>query len=274
MVEEYLWTHGRKGLLAQQEGMEQVLALSEQINDRPYDIPQKPLIDIKELSAFAHTLAANVEKRLIYGMETFLINHKEHNENDTTIIYLHGGGYMNQPYYEHFAFVDRLALEADCKAVVPLYPLTPKYTCEESHRAMMALYRSLLKATDPASIVLMGDSAGGGMALAMTQTMRDQGIPMPRALVLICPWLDVRCCNPEIQRRGLEEMDPMLTANFSMAGRAWAAGLPMDTPLVSPMFGELSGLPPITLYGGTREILWPDAQKFITIAKDQGVDID
>lgn len=274
IAEEYLWSHGRKALLAQEEGMASVLALCEKINDLPYELPGQKLIAAEELSAYSHALADDMEKRLIYGVETFLVNHRENPASGVTLVYLHGGGYVNQPYYEHLALISRLADETGCRAVFPLYPLAPKYTCQESYRAVTALYRSLLKTTDPGSILLMGDSAGGGMALGLAQQLRDQGLPQPAELILISPWLDVRCNNPEIGTLQLEEKDPMLTANFAMAGRAWAGGLPMDDPQVSPMFGSLRDLPPITLYTGTRELLWPDARRFAQMAREQGADLD
>lgn len=274
LAEAYMWSHGRKKLLAQKEGMAAVLALCERINDLPYELPGQKMIPAEELAPFRRGLAAGMEKHLIYGVETFLVNHKETNANGATLVYLHGGGYVNQPYYEHLALVSHLAAETGCRALIPLYPLAPKYTCRESYAAMTAWYRSLLKTADPASIIFMGDSAGGGMALGLAKHLRDCGIPQPCQLVLISPWLDVRCCNPDIGALGLEDQDPMLTENFAMAGQAWAGSLPMDDPLVSPMYGTLTGLPPITLYSGTRELLWPDAQKFVGLAAAQGVHID
>lgn len=274
IAEEYMWNHGRKRLLAQKEGMAAALTLCERINDLPFQLPGQKIIAAEELSAFSHQLSENIEKRLIYGMETFLFNYREDNVDAPKIIYFHGGGYVNQPYYEHFALVDRLAAESGCRAVMPLYPLAPKYTCEESYRAVLSLYQSILKTADPASVMFIGDSAGGGMALGLAKYLRDHGIPQPAELILISPWLDVRCDNPEIGAQKLEEKDPMLTENFAMAGAAWAAGLPLDDPQVSPMYGSLRDLPPITLYSGTRELLWPDARKFVELAKAQKVEID
>ena len=274
IAEEYLWSHGRKRVLTTEEGMSAVLALCEEINDIPYTIPQRKLIAAEELSPFSLDIAAKMEKRLIYGVETFLVNHAEHNAGGVTVIYFHGGGYVNQPHYEHLALVDRIAVESDCRAIIPLYPLAPKYTCKESYSAIVALYKSILKTTDPASVIFMGDSAGGGMALGLAKYLRDHDLPQPAKLILISPWLDVQYNHPEIAQRGLEEVDPMLTVNFAMAGKAWAHDLPLDDPQVSPMYGSLKNLPPIVLYTGTREILWPDAEKFRELAREQGVDID
>ena len=124
------------------------------------------------------------------------------------------------------------------------------------------------------SLVLMGDSAGGAIALALTQYLKKNSLPMPGRLILISPWLDARCDNPQIDELGIEAIDPMLTKQFYLAAQYWADGLPLDDPLISPAYGPLDGLPPITLYTGTREIFWPDAVKFNEKAKRCGADVD
>lgn len=274
IAEEYIRVNGVKHQLQDKATMAAVLKLCEKANDKPYEIPQIKMVGAEELAEYSHDIQLEFKKRIIYGVETFLVNYKENNASDVTVIYFHGGGYVFQAQYEHLAFVDKMALETDCKVFFPVYPLAPKYTYEESYRAVLAQYQSILKTTDPASIIFMGDSAGGGMALGLAKRLRDAGLPMPAQLILISPWMDVRNNHPEIEARGLEEVDPMLTGNYAMAGAAWAAGLPLDDPRVSTMYGNLKDLPPITLYIGTRDMLWPDAEKFRGLAAEQGVEID
>lgn len=274
IAEEFLRTNGRKDLLADWEFMAALIAQCEQINDLPYEIPEIKMIGAAELEPFSRDVTAPLEKRIIHGVETILFNHKADNTNGMTVVYFHGGGYVFQAKYEHLGFAERFAAATDCKVIFPVYPLAPKYTYEDSYCAMIAFYRSLLKDRDADSIVFIGDSAGGGMALSLTKQLRDQGIPMPGKVILISPALDASMQNPEIDARNLPEIDPMLTHSFYLASEAWAAGTPLDHPYISPMYGDLTGLPPITVYVGTREMLWPDSQKFCVLAKEQGVEID
>lgn len=274
IAENFLRTNGRKHLLADWDYMRALIAQCEQINDMPYQVPEERMIGAEELKSLFYPITLGFERRIIHGVETFLFNHRAENADGVTVVYFHGGGYVFQAKYEHLAFADRIAAQADCRVVFPVYPLAPKYSFQESYRAVTALYRSLLKDTDPGSIVFMGDSAGGGMALSLAKQLRDASLPLPARLILISPALDITMENPEIDARGLAEIDPMLTHSFLLASQAWAAGEALDHPYLSPMYGDLTGLPPITLYAGTREMLWPDAQKFCVLAAEQGVKID
>lgn len=274
IAEEFLRTNGRKDLLADWDFMANLIAQCELINDLPYEVPEIKMISAPELADFSRDVKQPLEKRIIHGVETIRFNWKTDNSNAVTVVYFHGGGYVFQAKYEHLAFAERMAEETDCKVLFPVYPLAPKYSYQDSYRAMIAFYRSLLKNTDPASIVFIGDSAGGGMALSLTKQLRDCGLPVPGKVILISPSLDASMQNPEIDARNLAEIDPMLTHSFYLASEAWAAGTPLDHPDISPMYGDLTGLPPITVYAGTREMLWPDAQKFCALAAEQGVNID
>lgn len=274
LAEEDIRVNGMKNQLKSPAAMAAMLKICKKANDKPFEIPTLRMVGTDELAAYRHEITQEFKKRIIYGVETFLVNHKKDNASAVTVIYFHGGGYIFQAQYEQVAFADRLAAETDCKVVFPVYPLAPKYTWEESYHAVTALYQDMIKTIDPASIVFMGDSAGGGMALGLAKRLRDSGLPMPAKLILLSPWMDLRNDNPEIAVRGLEEADPMLTRSYAMAGAAWAAGLPLDDSRVSTMYGNLKDLPPITLYTGTRDMLWPDAEKFRDLAAEQGVDID
>lgn len=274
LAEDFLRNHGRKDLLADWDFMADLIRQCEWINDLPYEVPEIKMIEAEELKEYRQPLNMSMKKRIIHGVETFLINVKEDNKNGMTVVYFHGGGYVFQAKYEHIEMAHALAEGADCKVVFPVYPMAPKYPHEDSYRAMIAFYRSLLKDRDPASIVFIGDSAGGGMALSLAKQLRDLEIPLPAKLILISPALDASMTNPEIEKRDLQEIDPMLTHSFYLASQAWANGKPLDNPVISPMYGDLTGLPPITLYVGTREMLWPDAEKFRSLAGEQGVEID
>jgi len=274
IAEDFLRTYGRKDLLADWDFMAELIQMCGQINEQPYEVPEIKMIGAEELSQYSHPLVTPMEKATVHGVESFLVNFKEDNANRVTVIYFHGGGYVFQAKYEHLALVNYLAGQTDCKVYFPVYPMAPNYSFVQAYEIMLDYYKGILEHTDPSSILFMGDSAGGGMALSLAKQLRDKGLPLPAGVILISPALDASMSNPEIDARNLAEIDPMLTHSFYLASEAWAAGEPLNHPYVSPMYGNLKGLPPMTLYVGTREMLWPDAQKFRELAAEQGVDLD
>lgn len=271
IAENFLREFGRKDLLADWDFMAALIEQCRAINDLPYEVPEIKMIGAEELEEFRHPLSMPMEKQTVRGVETFFVNREG---GPVTVIYFHGGGYVFQAKYEHIAFVHSIADRSGCKVIFPVYPLAPKYSFEDAYDIMVDFYREVLESTDPGSILFMGDSAGGGMALSLTMQLRDRGLHLPAKLILISPSLDSAMNNPEIDARDLQNIDPMLTHSFYLASQAWAAGQPLTHPCVSPMFGDLKGLPPMTLYVGTREMLWPDAQKFRDLAAEQGVELD
>jgi acetyl esterase/lipase len=119
--------------------------------------------------------------------------------------------------------------------------------------------------------IVAGDSAGGGLAVAVACRLR--GTPAaPAHLALFSPWLDVAVRNPEA--RALDRRDPSLALpGLLVGGELWAGELGADDPSVSPLFADPTGLPPISLVVGTRDMLYPDAREFAASARSQGVDI-
>ncbi|HEX6682980.1 MAG TPA: alpha/beta hydrolase fold domain-containing protein [Candidatus Limnocylindrales bacterium] len=168
------------------------------------------------------------------------------------IVYLHGGAYLHQIVRQHWQFIGELATNLPARIIVPIYPLVPAGTAETTVPATAGLLASCPGAT------VIGDSAGGGLALAATQLLRDTGRRMPRRLVLISPWLDVTMSHPDQPR--LARRDPMLDLpGLAEAGRLYAGRLGPEHPFASPLRGGLGGLPPITAFTGTRDLLHPDS---------------
>lgn len=119
----------------------------------------------------------------------------------------------------------------------------------------------------------MGDSAGGGFAPALAQLIFEKGLPQPKHIILLSPWLDITLDNPEINA-SLEQTDPMLGIYGAVElGKLYAGDSDRKNYLLSPMYGKIKGLADITLFMGTQEILLPDGRKFKAIAKEEGVEI-
>lgn len=189
--------------------------------------------------------------------------------SERAVLYLHGGSYISEISSQHWALIGTL-VDAGVRVEVPIYGLAPHHTYREAYTFVTAVYQELLADVDAGSVAVAGDSAGAGIALGFTQGLQPAGLPRPDRLVLISPWLDLTLSNPEIPR--LERHDPWLSrAGLLEAGSAWAGG---DDPAdfrLSPLNGPMAGLPPMSVYVGTRDILFPDVLKLRDLASAAGV---
>jgi acetyl esterase/lipase len=189
------------------------------------------------------------------------------------LLYLHGGAYVMEfiPSF-HWPAIAKLANTLRRTITVPIYPLAPEHTYREVFPFLLQLYRRLLETHDPSSIAFMGDSAGGGMALALCVAVRDVGLPQPRDAVMLCPWLHVALPDPDVA--AVAKIDPVYNLDdLRAAGVRYAGGDPLDTPLVSPAVGPLDDLPRLTVFTGTHDVLNPDTRAFHKRATAEGVDI-
>lgn len=158
------------------------------------------------------------------------------------VLYLHGGAFIDEAGINHWALVKELTCNVPACVVVPVYPLAPAETAETVLPALTALARTLTSGSGlPA--VFMGDSAGGGLALAAAQRLRDEGEATADRLVLISPWLDALLDDPVVDE--IQPRDPMLAAEaLRWTGALWAGALSPSDPAVSPLNGSMAGLPP------------------------------
>jgi len=177
------------------------------------------------------------------------------------ILYLHGGGYVNGPAFLHWWFIARLVKTFGVACSVPLYPLAPEHTCDEGIAFACEVYRRLLSEHGADDLLVMGDSAGGGLALAVLQ----QGAAMPAGLILAAPWLDASVSDPS--QPELELHDWILN-RFTLRtwGKWWAGSRDLQDPMVSPLFGDLSQLPQTLLLCGSADILVADARRLAAAA--------
>lgn len=178
------------------------------------------------------------------------------------IYYLHGGAYWNQPLGIHYSFLHRLANQLNAKIVMPLYPKSPDFHAVDAIRMVAGNYSAFLKKhrADPKKVLLMGDSAGGGLALSLLQILRAEKKPLPLMTFLFSPWLDVSDSNPEMKK--LQQDDPLLElANLSFRGEWYAGDLSTKDPLISPRYADFSNLPPVDIFFGTHDLLYADAEK-------------
>ena len=209
---------------------------------------------------------ARIAKRLVVrdthlgGNRAFRATRRDGASSPLKLFYLHGGAYVLDLLSVQWTIVDQLLHRVGGEAVVPIYPLAPEHGWREGHDAIDAAYADLVTDTDAKNVVIVADSAGGGLALALAQRLRDAGGNLPAAMILVSPWLDTSvgaAGQPEI-----EKDDPALTIEgLRRAGRLWARDLPLDDPRISPLFGDQHGLPPTIVFSGMRDILDSDAQR-------------
>ncbi|MCC3301872.1 alpha/beta hydrolase fold domain-containing protein [Arthrobacter sp. zg-Y895] len=187
------------------------------------------------------------------------------------VLYLHGGSYISPISAWHWRFIGRLAA-AGHRVEVPLYGLAPDYSHRDAPVLLAAVYRKLLEDFDSQDVAFMGDSAGGGLALAFAQQLSEWSLPQPRRLILLSPWVDVAMENPELA--AVEAVDPWLSrAGLRVAARAWASGDDLTDPRVSPFNGRLSGLPPTDVFVGTHDLPYPDVLRLESLMRSAGIPV-
>lgn len=176
------------------------------------------------------------------------------------LFYLHGGGYVMDVAAVHWDTVCRLCAMLGASATVPLYPLAPEHKAADVLAAMRTLYGEVADQYGANRITVMGDSAGGGMSLALAQMLKADGGPLPGRLVLWSPWLDATASDPA--QRAVEPKDRMLAiSGLGACGEMYRGDLPVDDYRVSPLFGPLEGLPPMAVFSGTSDILIVDGRR-------------
>jgi acetyl esterase/lipase len=205
------------------------------------------------------------------GMQVFRLN-ADANEIETDVLYLHGGAYVNPPQKVQWDTCNAVATQAGCEVVLPVYLTAPNYTYDACYEALLELYDSMLETYAPSDIVLMGDSAGGGLALGFAMWLDELGYEQPRLIVAYSPEVDITLSNPDLE--AYEKLDAMLAIEGIVEmGRVWAGGADPTDYRLSPIYGDASALAPIILFAGTRELLYPDEIKFVEQAKEQGADV-
>ncbi len=208
-----------------------------------------------------------VETRDMFGCQMVIFNEVE--DCERLVIYLHGGIYVNEIKLPHISFCDKLAKKVNACVFAPIYPLAPNQTYEETYEIVENLYSHLLAMNK--SIIIMGDSAGGGLSAAFAEYLAVNDLPQPENLILISPWLDVSMSGNYDE----VEFDPMLGVDgLREMGETWAGELDPKDYKVSPLFGEVDKLPKTTLFVGTHEIFYPDVVQFYNKLKDNGVEVE
>lgn len=189
------------------------------------------------------------------------------------LLYLHGGGYVIGSLSTHRHLVADLARAGGLRGLSVAYRLAPEHPYPAAIDDGVAVYRWLVaRGIDPARIVIAGDSAGGGLTLAVLLALRDAGDPLPAGAVLLSPWTDLAAQGGSITTKA--DVDPMLTPNDLHRYAAWYLGeTDPKTPWASPLYADLTGLPPLLIHVGSAEILLDDSVQIAERARNAGVEV-
>ncbi|MDO5133763.1 MAG: alpha/beta hydrolase [Eubacteriales bacterium] len=183
------------------------------------------------------------------------------------VFYIHGGAYFMDFTRPHWKFLATLVKEADAQVIAPAYRLVPFATYREAFDLIVPLYREYCGSHPDHKIILMGDSAGGGLSLALAEHFKAEGIRLPDELVLLSPWVDVSMENEQIKE--YEEVDPFLkVAPLVLCGEQWKGALDAHDWHVSPIYGDLKGIRNVTVFVGTDGIFYPDITKCFGMLDD------
>jgi acetyl esterase/lipase len=185
------------------------------------------------------------------------------------LVYTHGGCYVYPILATHWNLVARIIRDTGVTVTVPLYGLAPGHQVDEAYALLERVYDGI----DAERVFLAGDSAGGGLALGQALHYRDTGRRAPAGIVLFSPWVDITLADAEAD--ALVRLDPMIApAGLRAAGSWWAGELDPHSPLVSPLYGDLAGLPPVHTFQGGRDILAPDAESLTRALRAAGTEAE
>jgi acetyl esterase/lipase len=195
-----------------------------------------------------------ISKKVVITLTPKQCNNKQH------ILFFHGGAYVFEGSAMHRKLVTTFATKAACKVSYIDYPLAPESTYTETFEMVQQAYMVLLEKHPNDEFVFMGDSAGGGLALAFAQKLAfEKAKILPIKLVLFSPWIDLRMDNPDIVK--LQKRDKILSVNgLKYTAFKYAGGENLNNYLLSPLYGNFENLCPAIVFYGSEEILFPDIE--------------
>jgi monoterpene epsilon-lactone hydrolase len=216
-------------------------------------------------------LSPTVVEARIGGVPVLEVTPKDYADDGTVVVYVHGGGFVRNSAKSSLLMAALTASTSGRKVVSIDYTLAPRGTCLTIVEEVVTVWSALLETHDAASVGLMGDSAGGCIAASATHLLRDRGIAMPAALILLSPSVDLTGGgDTHVTLAPVDYLDRDASAS---ALRAYVGGLAFDDPRVSPLFGDFrKGYPPALIQAGTREILLSDSVRLHRALRAAGIE--
>jgi epsilon-lactone hydrolase len=192
---------------------------------------------------------------------------------DRVLLYLHGGGYQLGSPATLRNMVALLSAAAQARVLSVDFRLAPEHPFPAALEDAMTAYRWLVAAgTDPAAIAIAGDSSGGGLALGLLVALRDAGDPLPGATAVISPWTDLALTGESLRTRAAVEV-MLKPEGMPETASLYLAGADPRHPYASPLYADLTGLPPILIHVGDAEVILDDSTRFAARARAAGVEV-
>lgn len=259
--EKWLASESNKKSFSSIENTKQFVELMGTENSKAYVIGE----DVQFLS--------DVEEEAFEGIQVFTLNDQE-SPKQKVILYLHGGAWTNQPLNFHWWFLDKMAQSLNAKIIAPIYPKVPHFNYKDTYPKMLNLYKEMLVTVEHSNqLTIMGDSAGGNIALGLAHLLKMNNLPQPKDIILLSACVDLSFENPLIAE--YEEKDPMLASEgMEVITKIWAADKDLKDALISPIYGDFQGLGKITHFIGTHECLYPDAIRLDEKLTEQEIEIN
>jgi epsilon-lactone hydrolase len=215
--------------------------------------------------------AVQIKKDVVGGVPAEWIE-PEGAPGDKLIHYVHGGGYVSGSCSDHRNIVSKVAVAAGISMLLYEYRLAPEFPYPHAINDSVAVYREVLeRGYQPRNIIMMGESAGGGLALALLLALKQEKVPLPKAAVAISPWTDLTCSGESYKTKN--RLSPAPLDSWLVFSRHYAGGHDLTDPFISPLYGDLKGLPPIFINSGESDELFDDGKAFYEKARAAGVDV-
>lgn len=196
----------------------------------------------------------------------------ENTDNDKVILYVHGGGYVSGSCSDHRGIVSKFAKATGYTTLIFEYRLAPEHPFPAAIEDSLKIYQWLLiSGYKTENIIVAGESAGGGLCLALLLAIRDMKIALPKAAVAISPWTDLTCSSESYKTKN--KVSPAPINSWTVFSTYYIGNNIAANPLISPLFGDLKGLPAVFINSAVDDELFEDGEKFYKKAKLAGVDI-
>lgn len=214
----------------------------------------------------------NIDKRNADGVYVEELYSLEDSSNGV-ILHLHGGAYTFGELNSQHIFATTISKQTSCKVILPKYRLAPEYPFPAAIEDSLKVYQWLInQGIDASKIILSGDSAGGGLAVATVMALRDRKIPLPAAIVCLSPWVDLLMTG-ESHKTKIKSDFALSAMDLDKSAKFYAGGQDLKNPLISPVYGDFTEFPPMLIHVGTEEILLDDSVMLAEKAKESNVDV-
>lgn len=237
-----------------------------QAEDRPFDPHAARAESVRFAERLPLARGVTASKETIAGVP--VVRFSSGGGARGTVLAFHGGAYVTG---SPLSLSIPVAKNGGPDVISVDYRMSPEHPYPAGHQDALAVYRALLDTVGAQRLAVMGDSAGGGLALTLLQGAAAEGLPMPAALVAAFPWGDLSMSGPSsTTNRG---RDVLVHSQIVQAAAWYADGRDLQDPAISPLFGSFSGFPPTYLFIGTRDLILDDSRRMADKMRREGVDV-